>query len=262
MFLNRRMLLAGAAGVAFQRLSLGEEPVPSSHEVYELRQYTLRGGQRDTLISIFEKHFIESQVALGAAVVGTFRDLDDPDRFVWIRGFHDMLRRRQALEGFYGGPIWHAYGPAANATMIDSANVLLLRPACAAQDFGELPARNAVAGGKFGADIYYLDNAPLVQFSQFFDRILAPVILAAGGQLVARLTTEESQNDSRLPVREHDRTYVCITRWPHSDAQAEFVRHFASLSGWRDSAPEAILPALMRKPERLRLAPTGRSLLQ
>ncbi|HEY6619771.1 MAG TPA: NIPSNAP family protein [Steroidobacteraceae bacterium] len=261
MFLNRRVLLAGVAGMAFRKPSTGEEHLSSSHEVFELRQYTLRGGQRDALISIFEEHFIEPQVALGAAVVGMFCDLDDPDRFVWIRGFHDMSTRRQALEGFYGGPIWHTYGSAANATMIDSANVLLLRPICTGQSFAELPAKN-VPGGMFGADIYYLDAAPLIQFSQFFDRILAPVISAAGGQLVARLTTEEAHNDSRLPVREHDRTYVCITRWAHPEMHEKFVRHYASLSGWRDSAPEAILPALMRKPERLRLSPTWRSLLQ
>jgi hypothetical protein len=248
--------------MALESLSLGDERMPSSHSVFELRQYTLRGAQRNTLISIFEKHFIESQVALGAIVVGMFLDLDDPDRFVWIRGFRDMSVRRQALEAFYGGPIWHTYGAAANATMIDSDNVLLLRPASTGQGFAELSAKNAVAGAVFAADIYYLDSAPVAQFSQFFDRILAPVITAAGGQVVARLTAEESRNDSRLPVREHDRTYVCISRWAHPEAHEMFVRHYAGLSGWRDSAPEVILPALMRKPERLRLEPTERSLLQ
>jgi hypothetical protein len=260
--LTRRVLLAGAAGLAFQYRSRAEGSMVSSDNVFELRQYTLRGGQRDTLISIFEKHFIESQDALGAAVVGVFRDLDDPDRFVWIRGFRDMSVRRQALERFYGGPIWHTYGPAANATMIDSGNVLLLRPASRGQGFAELPAKDSAAGGVFGADIYYLDDAPVAQFSEFFDTILVPHFTAAGGRLVARLTTEAARNDSRLPVREHDRTYVCITRWTHPEAHDAFVRRYSGLSGWRDSAPDAILPALMRKPERLRLQPTARSPLQ
>src|SRR5258708_4532773 len=55
--------------------------------VVELRQYTLRGGRREDLISLFEREFIESQEALGVRVLGIFRDLDDPDRFVWTRGF-------------------------------------------------------------------------------------------------------------------------------------------------------------------------------
>ena len=38
-------------------------------------------------------------------IVGQFRDLDDPDRFVWIRGFTDMSSRLAALPNFYGGPV-------------------------------------------------------------------------------------------------------------------------------------------------------------
>jgi hypothetical protein len=96
-------------------------------EVFELRQYTLHPGKRDTLIELFEREFIEPQEACGMRVVGQFRDLDDPDRFVWFRGFPDMARRREALTCFYGGPVWKAHRDAANATMIDSDDVLLLR---------------------------------------------------------------------------------------------------------------------------------------
>ena len=97
--------------------------------VVELRQYTLRPGGRDVLVELFDREFVESQEALGMEIVGQFRDLDRPDRFVWLRGFPDMVRRRQALAAFYGGPVWQAHGPAANATMLDSDDVLLLRPA-------------------------------------------------------------------------------------------------------------------------------------
>jgi hypothetical protein len=97
--------------------------------VVELRQYTLKPGQRDVLIELFEREFIETQEATGMIVIGQFRDLNNADRFVWLRGFSDMATRAQALEEFYGGPVWKAHRDAANATMIDSDNVLLLRPA-------------------------------------------------------------------------------------------------------------------------------------
>ena len=97
--------------------------------VVELRQYTLKPGQRDILIALFEREFVESQEAQGIALLGIFRDLDDPDRFVWLRGFPDMESRARSLAAFYRGPIWKANRDAANATMIDSDNVLLLRPA-------------------------------------------------------------------------------------------------------------------------------------
>jgi hypothetical protein len=259
---TRRALLASAAGLACQGSARAAGRLLSDDSVFELRQYTLRGGRRDTLISLFENHFIESQDAVGADVIGVFRDLDDPDRLVWIRGFRDMSVRRKALGSFYNGPVWHSYGPAANATMIDSDNVLLLRPASTGQGFGEFTTKSTGAGAMFGADIYYLDTAPVAQFSQFFDSILLPQFTAAGAQLVARLVTEEAKNDSPLPVREHDRTYVCLTRWSNLEAHGAFVRRYATLHGWRDSATEAILPALMRKPERLRLEPTARSPLR
>src|SRR5690242_5785819 len=96
--------------------------------IVELRQYTLHPGARETLIELFDREFVETQEACGMKVIGQFRDLDDPDRFVWLRGFPDMPARARALAAFYGGPVWKAHRNAANATMIDSDNVLLLRP--------------------------------------------------------------------------------------------------------------------------------------
>jgi quinol monooxygenase YgiN len=96
--------------------------------VVELRQYTLHPGQRDVLIELFDREFLETQEAVGMRVFGQFRDAADPDRFVWVRGFDNMESRLQALTAFYKGPAWKANSAAANATMIDSDNVLLLRP--------------------------------------------------------------------------------------------------------------------------------------
>ena len=98
------------------------------NQVLELRQYTLHSGQRDTLIELFDRCFVESQDELGMRVLGQFRDMDAPDRFVWLRGFADLGARYSALDGFYTSDIWKAHRTAANATMIDSDDVLLLRP--------------------------------------------------------------------------------------------------------------------------------------
>ena len=78
--------------------------------IVELRQYTLHPGTRETLVRVFEEHFIEGQERYGMRIIGQFRDLGDPDRFVWIRGFPDMEARTRALEGFYGGSVWRVRG--------------------------------------------------------------------------------------------------------------------------------------------------------
>ncbi|WP_332663067.1 NIPSNAP family protein, partial [Aeromicrobium sp.] len=59
-------------------------------EILELRQYTLKPGTRDGFIERFEREFQDTQEAVGIRVIGTFVDLDDPDRFVWFRGFPSL----------------------------------------------------------------------------------------------------------------------------------------------------------------------------
>jgi hypothetical protein len=44
-----------------------------------------------------------------------------------MRGFASMPSRARAPASFYGGPVWKAHSARANATMIDSDNVLLRR---------------------------------------------------------------------------------------------------------------------------------------
>src|SRR5215218_6003928 len=108
-------------------------PILRAHKsrlmIVELRQYTLHPGTRDVLIELFDGALAEGQEAVGITLIGWFRDLDDPDQFVWLRSFCDMQDRARALAAFYDGPVWAEDRGEANATMIASENVLLLRPA-------------------------------------------------------------------------------------------------------------------------------------
>ena len=61
--------------------------------VVELRRYVMKPGRRDDLIAVFEKHFIEGQEKHDMRILGTFADRQEPDRFVWIRGFPGMEAR-------------------------------------------------------------------------------------------------------------------------------------------------------------------------
>jgi NIPSNAP len=115
--------------------------------VVELRQYTLHPGKRDVLIDLFDREFVETQEEVGIKIIGQFRDLDHQDRFVWLRGFPDMTSRAKALNDFYSGPVWKAHREAANATMIDSDNVLLLCPASPTSGFSLKDLKRASVGG-------------------------------------------------------------------------------------------------------------------
>src|SRR5262245_58537887 len=117
-------------------------PPPASDErsVVELRHYRLHSRARETLIDLFDREFVETQEPVGIAVIGQFRDLDDADSFVWLRGFRDMPSRAKALAAFYGDPVWGRHREDANRTMINSDNVLLLRLARQGSGFA-LPER-------------------------------------------------------------------------------------------------------------------------
>lgn len=104
--------------------------------VLELRQYTMMPGRRQDFVDLFDREFVETQEALGIEVVAQFTDLDNPDRYVWIRRFPNMEARKASLDAFYSGPVWAEHSAAANPMMTEWHDVLLLKPAGEGRDLG------------------------------------------------------------------------------------------------------------------------------
>jgi quinol monooxygenase YgiN len=236
--------------------------------IVELRQYTLHPGQRDVLIDLFDREFVESQEAVGMSVLGQFRKLDDPDLFVWLRGFPDMLSRAQALGAFYGGPVWKAHSRVANATMIDSDNVLLLHPARPTSGFsleGSIrppPGADAVQQGLVVATIYHFDAPVGDDFLDFFERDVAPALADSGVAILAYFVTEESANTfPALPVRENEHVFVWFALFQDEAAYEQHLAVLPRSRHRRDDITESLARRLKRPPEILKLSPTARSLL-
>jgi quinol monooxygenase YgiN len=234
----------------------------------ELRQYTVHPGKRDALIELFDRELIEGQEAAGMRIIGQFRDLSDPDRFVWLRGFRDMPSRARALEDFYGGAVWRAHREAANATMIDFANVLLLRPARPTSGFslddGERPPRGSgrIPSGLVVATVYHLDAPASADFVDLFERALEPVLANTGASIAAYFVTESSAYTfPALPVREGEHVFVWFSRFSDQAAYEQHLTGLARSRPWRGEVSEALACRLKRPPEVLRLSPTARSLL-
>jgi len=244
------------------------------YPVVELRQYTLRPGQRDVLIDLFDREFVESQEADGMAIVGQFRDLDDPDRFTWIRGFASMPARARALASFYGGSAWKAHSAPANATMIDSDNVLLLRPATARSGFpppaaarppaGHATAGHATAGPSRILVTLYRRDRPFDQaFADFFDRQARPVLIGTGATPLACLQTEHAENTfPALPVRTGENVFAWFALFPDPARLDDHLRQIERSADWRDRVLPALSVLITGVPQQLRLAPTARSQLR
>lgn len=250
-------------------IALAESPPPAiqSAAFVELRQYTLHPGQRDVLIELFDREFLETQEAVGMTVLGQFRDLDRPDIFVWLRGFPDMPSRAASLTAFYGGPVWREHRTSANATMIDASNVLLLEPASAATSFGaaDRPAKGAATSARPGlivVTIHYPRPQAMAGFPGFFAESVRPLLTSTGAAIAAEyVTSPQPNNFLRLPIREGEAAFVYFARF---DSAADHEQHRQSLTAdarWQDVS--AALESQLAKPtETLRLVPTSRSRLR
>ncbi len=237
--------------------------------IVELRQYTLHPHRRDDLIDLFDAHFVEPQEAAGMTVIGQFRNLDDPNKFVWLRGFSSMDDRARSLAEFYGGPDWKSRRDAANETIIDNDNVLLLRPARATSAFalGDEPRAPATARqpgrGLVIATIYHIDptDARERDFIDFFEQTVTPLLVAAGGAVAASFVPERSANNfPALPVREGEHVFVWFSCFPSVVAYETFQRVLGDMPRWRDSVAVE-LSSKIREPQTLRLTPTAQSRL-
>ncbi|GAB2567312.1 NIPSNAP family protein [Kribbella endophytica] len=224
--------------------------------VLDLRQYTLFPGRRDELIELFDREFVEGQEAYGMHIAAQFRDLDDEDRFVWLRGFASLEARAEALNGFYYGPTWKAHAAAANATMQDSDNALLLRPVELGSGWPALdaPRDGADSGAVVVGAVYH---RPSVDdgFVEFFTSEVAPLL----PPLVAVLETLPAENNfPALPLRDES-VLVWLARF--DDESAWEGQRLSESAEWRSVSAElerrCVAPA-----QEMRLRPTSRSQLR
>lgn len=229
--------------------------------IVELRHYTLHPGQRETLIELFDREFLEGQESVGIKVIGQFRNLDDANSFVWLRGFDDMQTRQQALTGFYTGPIWQAHRNAANDTMIDSDNVLLLKPARTTSGFKLEQTRptldaKAIPNCLVVISIAYLTQAADNAILEYFEQALMPILNQNGAQVLASFITEPSENTyPKLPVR-NEHVFIWISRFANL---ADYKNHIENLE---QTKATALLSRWLTRPlEVLQLSPTTRSRL-
>lgn len=195
--------------------------------VVELRRYALHPGRRDNLIALFDREFVEAQEATGMTVIGQFRDLGDPDSFVWLRGFADMAARKASLTAFYGGPVWARHRDDANGTMIDSDNVFLLRPARPGGGFGvpalprPAPGSSALPGGFMAACVCHLDAPADDALIRRFETEIAPALAAVGVPVLGCFVTEPAENTfPRLPVRDGETVLAWFSQLAGADVAA------------------------------------------
>lgn len=157
-----------------------------------------------------------------------------------------------------------AHRDAANATMIDSDNVLLLRPAWTGAGIDmrgrtrAATASHAPAAGLLDATLFHLREPASPELLQCCRDAMAPVLTRGGAQMLGWYVTEPAPNNfPRLPVREGETVLAGFALSAETTAFETFMRSGA----WQRDVQPTLARWLVRPAESLRLAPTTRSAL-
>jgi len=179
----------------------------NNYQVVELRRYDIAPGQRDRFVRYFDAYFPEAFEQLDCMVFGQFEDRDAPNRFVWLRGYHDINARPIVDSAFYYGPVWREHRVKVNALFPGASdNVLLLRPLTADTGVTVLPAVDPVdepqgARGVVVAQIFAVkkgdEDAFAAKAQAAFARYRDSGVRSAG----VLVTLDVPNNFPQLPIR-------------------------------------------------------------
>jgi hypothetical protein len=100
--------------------------------IVEVRSYRIKPGKRDEFIELFETRAVPAQRTYGINVIGPFLDVENPNKFVFLRSFPSLEERDRMKEAFYGGELWKNELEELALPLLDSYDVILCEasPGC------------------------------------------------------------------------------------------------------------------------------------
>ena len=93
--------------------------------IVEVRSYRIKPGRRAEFIQFFETRAIPAQRTHGMKILGPLLDLENPNKFVFLRSFPSLDERDRMKNTFYEGALWKNELEAIAMPLIDSYDVIL-----------------------------------------------------------------------------------------------------------------------------------------
>ena len=207
------ILLVGASAMTFAQTTSG--PVNKAmdrvkhlkdFQVVEFRRYTVKEGEREHFAAYFESYFPEAFEQMGAVAFGQFFERKNPVGFTWRRGFKNTDARAVINAGFYYGPLWREHAFTMNSLMVDSENVLLLRPLSPERGVIVLPSVDPVteakgAQGVVVAQIFAVRANSVDDFDKLAEAAFESYRAAGVREAGVLVTLDVPNNFPQLPVR-------------------------------------------------------------
>ena len=97
--------------------------------IVEVRSYRITPGKRDEFVEIFKQRSIGALQDHGMKIVGPLIDLENPNKFIFLRGFPSMEQLHRMKDAFYGGKLWKEELEQTLMPMIESYDVVLCETA-------------------------------------------------------------------------------------------------------------------------------------
>ena len=93
--------------------------------IVEVRTYRIKPGRREEFIAFFETRAVPAQRTHGMKILGPLLDLEDPDRFVFLRSFPSLDERDRMKDAFYEGELWKNELESIAMPLLESYEVVL-----------------------------------------------------------------------------------------------------------------------------------------
>src|SRR5215475_124186 len=93
--------------------------------IVEVRSYRIKPGRREEFIRLFQTRAVPALRAHGMKVLGPLLDVENPNKFVWLRSFPSLDERDRMKDAFYESELWKKELEAIAMPMLDSYDVIL-----------------------------------------------------------------------------------------------------------------------------------------
>jgi hypothetical protein len=93
--------------------------------IVEVRKYTIKSGLRANFIEFFETRSVPAMQESGMEIIGPLLDVENPDVFVFLRGFPSLEERDRMKKDFYEGKLWLNDLEAIAMPMLEHYDVIL-----------------------------------------------------------------------------------------------------------------------------------------
>ena len=93
--------------------------------IVEVRSYRIKPGKREEFIHFFEKRSIPALQSHGMKIIGPLVDIENPNKFVFLRGFPTLEDLHRMKDEFYGGDLWKNELEQIAMPMLESYDVTL-----------------------------------------------------------------------------------------------------------------------------------------